>query len=956
MELNVIDSGISRRILVHDWFLDDDNIVPRVVEQYLRTDLPCGLKDCKSCTLPKYSALEPRNEALAKVAPFKHTIIMDIPTMTRFVDLLEDDHIDNAVIIQTHWEHLSTTNPQIARKIDKILKGGEKHLAFLMNDMMEGTFVNPEDFESKEEELHHKLIVAAGFLKKHWESLDIKPVIVVSTDEAKEAFLKDYEFVTTVGEYVDSMGDKADLALRIQYLLKQEDTGPSIYPEYLQLNDVDQGLAAGKYQKGAFRVSPENYLEATVSFGVDYAESWFIQGRVSMNRACQGDIVVVELLPKDQWTLPEKVLRMREADEEMEEESAYMAETAAETAEPASKKAKKTPKAAAKPAADDEFQPLPTARVVAVLKRNWRDYCGLMLPSFQADGTDGLFSAFDKSIPRIRVEDPLYQEIVGKIVVVAIDDWPVDSHYPRGHLIQIIGNNGDQAAEEKMVLMEHDIRYEPFNANVLACLPKMPWVPNPESFRKDLTHLDICSVDPEGCTDIDDALHCVKNADGTYEVGVHIADVTHFLRPGTAMDNEASLRSTSVYLCGRRIDMLPDLLSSNLCSLRGGEVRYAFSVVWQLNEDSDVIKAEFHKSVIKSRAALTYQKAQEMIDDKKAKDSISESLRGLLHLSKKLKAKRFRDGALSLASSEIRFDIDPDTGTPLAVQEKKHLPTMSMVEEFMLLANVSVAKRIYEEYPDFAVLRRHPIPPKEQYEPLVRAADALGFKIDPSTGKTLADSLDKAVDPSNPVVNRMLRMLATRCMTQAVYFISSTMTPDKFLHFGLAAPLYTHFTSPIRRYADVMVHRLLASAIGADELHKEMLNKIWLIKQSDIMNYRHKKAQYASRASILLHTYLMIKGLENEVLEAFIVNIRKNGIQVQIPKYGLESIIFFTKSFSKERRNEDFVDYAKLNIRPFQKVKVSVSMVEKNLRRRVEVKLIEPKVDCVSADADVAAY
>ena len=500
------------------------------------------------------------------------------------------------------------TTPHIGKKVDRILKGGTKHLSFLMNDLMEGCFVDPQSFESKDDELKQKLLVAAEFLAKHWESSNVKPLILVSTADAKQTLLKTYPHVLQIGEYVGGMKDNSELVLRIQYLLKKEDSGPTVYPEYLQLDEVDEGLATGKYQKGAFRVSPENYLEATVSTDIDFTKSWFIQGRQHMNRACQGDIVVVELLPEDQWTLPERILRLREAEEEMEEKDAYMKVTDDVGKEPVAKKAKKS--------LVDDMEPLPTARVVAVLKRNWRDYCGILLPPFQTDSTDGLFSAFDKSIPRVRVEDPHYQKLIGKIVVSTIDDWPADSHYPKGHVVQVVGDEGDKAAEEKMVLLEHDIRYEPFNADVLACLPKMPWEPNPEPFRKDITHLNICSVDPEGCTDIDDALHCIKHPDGTYEVGVHIADVTHFVRPSTAMDQEASLRSTSVYLCGRRIDMLPDLLSSNLCSLRGGEVRYAFSVVWQLNEDAEILSTEYHKSVIKSRAALTYQRAQEMIDDK----------------------------------------------------------------------------------------------------------------------------------------------------------------------------------------------------------------------------------------------------------------------------------------------------------------------------------------------------
>lgn len=160
----------------------------------------------------------------------------------------------NAVVIQTHWEHLMMTNPHIGRKIDKSLKAGQKHLAFLMNDMMEGCFVNPELFENKEVELEHKLQVAANFLLKHWEDADVKPIILVSTAEQKEFYLKDYEYVATVAEYVGAMENHEELSLRIEFLLKKEETGPSIYPEYLLLPQIDEGLASGKYQKGQFRV------------------------------------------------------------------------------------------------------------------------------------------------------------------------------------------------------------------------------------------------------------------------------------------------------------------------------------------------------------------------------------------------------------------------------------------------------------------------------------------------------------------------------------------------------------------------------------------------------------------------------------------------------------------------------------------------------------------------------
>lgn len=323
--------------------------------------------------------------------------------------------------------------------------------------------------------------------------------------------------------------------------------------------------------------------------------------------------------------------------------------------------------------------------------------------------------------------------------------------------------------------------------------------------RVDLRDVCICSVDPPGCTDIDDALHCRRLPNGNLEVGVHIADVSHFIRPGNALDKEASQRATTVYLVDKRIDMVPELLSSNLCSLRGNEVRFAFSCVWEVDDEANILNRKFHKSIIESKKAMTYEEAQLIIDDASQHDDIAISLRELNKLAKILKRRRIDSGALVLASPEIRFQIDNETHDPIEVEAKKMRDTNSMVEEFMLLANVSVAEKIEKEFPECAMLRRHPEPPQTNFEPLIKAGRNQGFEIETSTGRKLAMSLDEANKAHNPYFNTMLRILATRCMMQAVYFISGTTDKSEFFHYGLAAPIYTHFTSPIRRYVTTIV-------------------------------------------------------------------------------------------------------------------------------------------------------
>ena len=255
-----------------------------------------------------------------------------------------------------------------------------------------------------------------------------------------------------------------------------------------------------------------------------------------------------------------------------------------------------------------------------------------------------------------------------------MDEWKSTSRYPEGHFIRSLGAIESKEAEQESLLLEFDVPYRPFSKAILACLPAEgdAWTVPPKDAalegethaakiwqnRVDLRAETICSIDPPGCQDIDDALHAKRLPNGNIEAGVHIADVSFFVRPDTPMDAEAASRGTTVYLVDRRIDMLPHLLGTNLCSLRPYVERLAFSVVWEMTPDAQVVQARFFKSVIASKAAFTYKEAQTRKDDMKQTDTITESIRLLNHLAIKLREARMRAGALNLASPEVRIHLE----------------------------------------------------------------------------------------------------------------------------------------------------------------------------------------------------------------------------------------------------------------------------------------------------------
>lgn len=818
-----------------------------------------------------------RPESISSKWNFPHYLVIDTNVVLDQIDVLEEESIKDVIVLHTVLDEVKHKSSVVYKRFrDVIMNPGRRFYTFV-NEHHKDTYVERQPGESANDRNDRAIRVATQWYEKHLklsaadDEAEIRVILLTDDVNNRTKALEMGITAVSVGDYVRTLESHPQILDKLA--LKHQEFGENkvdLFPPHLTPMHIHDGIKAGKLLQGSFAASRDNYLEGFVNVA-GFEKFILIQGRSSLNRAVDGDMVAIRLLPEKDWSAPSDVVLQDEDDDPgdvLNEEEQLMANL------------KTTDKQ-------------PTGEVVGIIRRKWRQYCGILLKNPINGATRHIFIPAEKKIPRVRIETRQADLLTGKRIIVAIDAWPRHSRYPQGHFVRSLGNIGDKATENEVILIEHDVPHSKFSDEVLSFLPELPWIITEEDYAKrvDLRDLPICSVDPPGCTDIDDALHARDLPNGRLEVGVHIADVSHFIRPGNALDREAALRGTTVYLVDKRIDMVPELLSSNLCSLRGGVERFAFSCVWEMDHEANIIETRFHKSVIKSRAAMTYEEAQLAIDDSSKHDEVTLGLRRLNNLAKIIKRRRIDNGALVLASPEIRFQVDNETHDPIEVEAKKIRETNSMVEEFMLLANVSVAQKILLEFPECAVLRRHPTPPQINFDPLIKAGRNLGFEIKTSCGKDLAESLDNAVKPDNPYFNTMLRILATRCMMQAVYFVSGTTAKEEYHHYGLAAPIYTHFTSPIRRYADLLVHRLLAACIGADSTYPELLDKQANSLVCNNLNYRNRMAQYAGRASVGLNTHLFFKNRTDDE-NGYVLFVRKNALQILVPKFGLEGTIY----------------------------------------------------------------
>jgi exosome complex exonuclease DIS3/RRP44 len=828
----------------------------------------------------------------------------------------------DVIVLQTVLEELKNLSLPLYNRLLSLIKSDEKRFYLFFNEFRLETYVRRESDESINDRNDRAVRTVAKWYGEHLRQSIKKgkpiPAIVVLTDDKENLRKAKEDNVTalSLSDYVAGLEDSGALLDMINDAHEGKGArGELFYPEYYSMSKMMTGLRAGTLHQGIFNISPYNYLEGSVNVAA-FEKPLLVLGRDNSNRAVSGDVVVVEVLPKDQWKSPSSKIIDEEAvtkndNPESEENESVVPERERKALQEEVKKAQ---------GKNTEGRPQPTARVVGIVKRNWRQYVGHV----DSSSTSSLSQSgrrqqtvfvlpMDKRIPKIRIRTRQAAELLGQRILVTVDGWDRDSRYPTGHFVRSLGELETKGAETEALLLEYDVQYRPFPKVVLDCLPpeghnwKVPASKEVAGWkdRRDLRDLLICSIDPPGCQDIDDALHARPLPNGNFEIGVHIADVSHFVKPNNAMDTEASLRGTTVYLVDKRIDMLPMLLGTDLCSLKPYVERFAFSTIWEVTPNAEIVSADFTKSVIRSREAFSYEQAQLRIDDASQTDELTQSMRTLLHLSKTLRQKRMDAGALNLASPEIRIETESELNDPLTdVKTKAHLATNSLVEEFMLLANITVASKIFQSFPQTALLRRHASPPPQNFEELTtQLQKKRGLTLDVSSSKALADSLDRCVDPQNPFFNTLVRILATRCMTSAEYFCAGAHAESDFRHYGLASPIYTHFTSPIRRYADLVVHRQLAAAIGYSTA-EGLSRRRQLDDVCRNINHRHRNAQFAGRASIEYYVGQALKARGEMIAkkkgdeenpgvdeEGYIMRVFENGVVVFVPRFGIEGVV-----------------------------------------------------------------
>lgn len=495
--------------------------------------------------------------------------------------------------------------------------------------------------------------------------------------------------------------------------------------------------------------------------------------------------------------------------------------------------------------------------------------------------TDSKFLATDIYIPRKALKGGK----TGDKAVVEITDWPEDANNPRGRVLDILGKTGENNAEIHGILAEFGLPYKyPESVEKAAALIPDNISAEEIARREDMRGVTTFTIDPRDAKDFDDALSFRKLPNGNYEIGVHIADVTHYVQPDTALDREARDRATSVYLVDRVVPMLPERLSNGICSLRPDEDKLTFSCIFEMTPEGKIVDSRIARTIIRSDRRFTYEEAQEIIETGKG-DYAAEILE-LDRLAKILRGQRFSGGSVDFDREEVRFEID-ENGHPTSVYFKESKDSNKLIEEFMLLANKAVATFIGapkgKKKPKAFVYRIHDRPDPERLLALATLARQFGHKIKTTgTPQEINRSLNRMLEDikGRPEEN-LLSIMAVRAMAKAVYSTTNVG------HYGLGFDYYTHFTSPIRRYPDMMVHRLLERYLGGGR----SVNIEKLEDQCKHSSDMEQLAANAERASIKYKQVEYMADHLGEVFTGVISGVTEWGLYVELDENKCEGLV-----------------------------------------------------------------
>jgi len=566
--------------------------------------------------------------------------------------------------------------------------------------------------------------------------------------------------------------------------------------------------------------------------------------------------------------------------------------------------------------------------ITEVLQRKRTEFIGYL----QLNKGFAFFVAdMDKPMPDIFIpSENIHGAKDGDRVLVRMLEWEQNGKRPLGEVISIMAmeNSNDAAMKELLLEAGFPLQFPEEALEVAARIPDT--IPDSEiKIRKDVREILTLTIDPVDAKDFDDALSIRKLKNGSWEIGVHIADVSYYVEPETALDKEAYHRATSVYLPDRVNPMLPEHISNVLCSLRPKEDKLTFSAIFQLNHKAEVKQYWLGKTVIHSDHRFTYEEVQAIIEEKAG--LYAEEILVLNDLAQRLRRERFRNGAINFSSQEVRFKLD-EKGDPVGIMVKESKEAHQLIEEFMLLANRTVAENISKikisNKPVPFPYRVHDDPDEEKLVPFAAFAKKFGHKFDTSSPDAIAASFNQLLkDVHGKPEQHVLEQLGIRTMAKAKY------TAENAGHYGLGFEHYCHFTSPIRRYPDILVHRILL-----DALQQQIRPDKKIEDKCKHCSDRERAAMEAERAGNKYKQVQYMKNFVGEEFEGVISGVAGFGFWVETIEHKCEGLVSINSLFEYDEFRHDETDYCLVGQRSGKKFrmgdKVWIKVVAANLTKR----------------------